>query len=108
MPRSQQPLRQWAVGNDYARNGFKNYRLSNDPGSHGRYYEFVNDRREKKVVVLHTNDPNRGIHAHAGTHKGAPDDPARFTYDFKEERYAKINDPKTKDHHLDIDTKCKR
>ncbi|WP_161804433.1 RHS repeat-associated core domain-containing protein [Lysinibacillus xylanilyticus] len=106
IPRSQQPVRQWTVGSDYNKHGYENYKVSNDQGSQGRYYEFVNDRGEKKVTVLHTNDPERAPHAHAGTHKGPPNDPKRFTYDFKEERYRKINDPKTKDHHLDI--KCKK
>ena len=32
---------------------------------HGRYYEFINNSGEKRVVALHNNDPNRAVHAHA-------------------------------------------
>ncbi|MER5082539.1 hypothetical protein KDV43_18495 [Providencia stuartii] len=49
-------------------------------------------------MLEHTNDPRAPYpHAHAGQAKiGA--DPK--TYDFKQDRYLKIDDPKTKDHHI--------
>ena len=86
-------MSQWTVGDDYSRLGQSNYRFSTDSGTHGRYYEFVNAHGESRVTVLHTNDG--GLHAHAGKPKGNA-----TTADFKLERYAKIIDPKTGDHHL--------
>ena len=40
IPRSQQPNRQWTVGND-PRRGQRNYKYSKDLDSHGRYYEYT-------------------------------------------------------------------
>ena len=59
----------------------------------------------KRVVVLHTNDPFRSTHAHAGMPK--PDNNP-YTYDFKnpENKYAAIDDiADKKDHHIDINCK---
>ncbi|MCZ5738387.1 HNH/endonuclease VII fold putative polymorphic toxin [Escherichia coli] len=57
IPRSQQPNRQWTVGNDPRRRGQTNYKYSEDLGSHGRYYEYTDAYGRKKVVVEHTADP---------------------------------------------------
>ncbi|HBB0804365.1 TPA: hypothetical protein J1A13_004790, partial [Escherichia coli] len=98
IPRSQQPNRQWTVGNDPRRRGQTNYKYSEDLGSHGRYYEYTDAYGRKKVVVEHTADPRTpGPHAHAGQPKPGADP---RTYDFKSDRYQKINDPVTKDHHI--------
>lgn len=108
IPRSQQPDRQWVEGDDVNRKGgnFANYEYNSNPTAHGRYYEFADDKGHKKVVVLHTNDPNRSVHAHAGKAKPKANP---FTYDFKhpDNRYLAIDDPRTKDHHIDIKKKCK-
>ncbi|KOP32161.1 Rhs family protein [Xenorhabdus sp. GDc328] len=98
VPRSQQPVRQWTVGNDPKRRGQTNYQYSEDAGSHGRYYEYVDARGHKKVVLEHTNDPRAPYpHAHAGQAKTGANPRA---YDFKQDRYQKINNPKTDDHHI--------
>nr|WP_240002130.1 RHS repeat-associated core domain-containing protein [Photorhabdus bodei] len=98
IPRSQQPVRQWTVGNDPKRRGQTNYQYSEDAGSHGRYYEYVDAKGHKKVILEHTNDPHAPYpHAHAGQAKKGAD--ARI-YDFKKNRYLKIDDPKTNDHHI--------
>ena len=98
IPRSQQPNRQWTVGNDPRRRGQTNYKYSEDLGSHGRYYEYTDAYGHKKVIAEHTADPRTsGPHVHAGQPKANSD--AR-TYDFKKDRYLKINDPATNDHHI--------
>ena len=117
IPRSQQPDRQWTVGNDVTRRGMTNYDFDPNPGRHGRYYEFTDARGHKKVVVEHTNDGNRRYknnnnnkdknngkpckHFHAGQ---AKDNANPRTYDFKRDRYKKI-DREIKegvlDHHID-------
>ena len=115
IPRSQQPDRQWTVGNNVTRRGMANYEFDPNPGRHGRYYEFTDARGHKKVVVEHTNDGNRRYkkndkdknsgkpckHFHAGQ---AKDNANPRTYDFKKDRYKKI-DREIKegvlDHHID-------
>ncbi|WP_323858896.1 HNH/endonuclease VII fold putative polymorphic toxin [Xenorhabdus doucetiae] len=98
IPRSQKPDRQWTVGNDPKRRGQTNYQYSEDLGSHGRYYEYKDAHGHKKVVLEHTADPRATHpHAHAGQAKTGAD-PRK--YDFKENRYQKITDPKTDDHHI--------
>lgn len=43
-------------------------------------------------------------HTHAGMPKGDPEDYANNrNYDFKNERYIKIDNPKTEDHHIYYD-----
>ncbi|WP_279721358.1 RHS repeat-associated core domain-containing protein [Chromobacterium haemolyticum] len=98
IPRSQQPTSQWQVGDDVTKQGFKNYKYATNPTHHGRFYEYVDARGHKKVVVEHTNDSNEKgpYHAHAGKAKG--DDPRN--YDFRTSPYQKINDPKTNYHHI--------
>ena len=99
VPRSQQPERQWEVGNDPKRRGMKNYKYDENPGAHGRYYEYKDAHGNKKVVAEHTNDPNRATkHVHAGEAKPKGDPK---TYDFKEDRYKNID---TKgDQHIDYE-----
>ncbi|WP_156176014.1 RHS repeat-associated core domain-containing protein [Hymenobacter terrenus] len=100
IPRSQQPETQWEVGNNVMRRGMKNYNYSENPTEHGRFYEYRNAQGEKRVVVEHTNDP-RGPHTHAGMPK---DNAKSMTYDFKAERYRKIDNPDPNsdgDHHID-------
>ncbi len=48
IPRSQQPVRQWTVGNDQKRRGQTNYQYSEELGSHGRYYEYRDANGHKK------------------------------------------------------------
>ena len=97
IPRSQQAAGQWQVGNDPRRRGSKNYVYSENPAEFGRFYEYADATGARKVVVEHTSDPRRGPHAHAGEAKGS--DPRN--YDFRNQRYQKIDDPKTGDHHVD-------
>ncbi len=100
IPRSQQPVRQWIVTGDFMKYGNNNYVVSNNPTAYGRYYEFIDASGDKKVVVLHTSDPNRNIHVHAGE---VPMDADKSIFDFKKERYDALDDIKNgKDHHLDI------
>lgn len=105
IPWSQQPVRQWIVTGDVTKYGNKNYVVSNNATSHGRYYEFVDAKGFKKVTVLHTSDPNIPTHAHAGK---VPSGGNQYTYDFKkpENRYTAIKDARHgKDHHLKIGCK---
>jgi hypothetical protein len=86
--RSQSPDRQWTVGSDASRAGHSNYRLSDDAGSHGRYYEYET-AKGTRVVVEHTSDPRApATHFHAGQPKG---DPARSGVDFQAERYQQVD-----------------
>ena len=87
IPYSQQPTRQWVVGDDVTRKGYKNYEYNTNPTAHGRYYEY-DTPLGKRVVAEHTNDITKGLHMHAGQPKGK--NPNIHTYDFKQERYAKI------------------
>ena len=87
IPYSQQPTRQWVVGDDVTRKGYKNYEYNTNPTAHGRYYEY-DTPLGKRVVAEHTNDTTKGLHMHAGQPKGK--NPNIHTYDFKQERYAKI------------------
>ena len=86
--RSQSPERQWTVGRDAARAGRSNYRLSDDAGSNGRYYEYET-ANGTRVVVEHTSDSRApSAHFHAGQPKG---DPARANVDFQTERYQQVD-----------------
>ncbi len=96
IPRSQQPSRQWQVGDDFNRSGQESYRYSKDSGTFGRYYEY-DTPQGKRVIVEHTNDGTP--HTHAGVPKG---DTAATCYDFKENRYQKIIGPDG-DHHIYYD-----
>jgi hypothetical protein len=102
IPRSQQPERQWEVGNDPKRQGMENYKYDENPGSHGRYYEYKDAAGNKRVVVDHTNDPNRATkHVHAGEAKGQKQGVDPKTYDFKKEKYQNIETGK--DTHIDYE-----
>jgi hypothetical protein len=95
VPRSQQPTKQWQVGDDITKKGanYANYKYDSNPGSHGRYYEF-NTPKGKRVVVDHVND---GVtHMHAGRPKPGAN---HFTYDFKVDKYQNIPLPNT-NHHI--------
>ena len=98
IPRSQQPSRQWTVGDDITKKGadYKNYQYSNNPTHHGRYYEY-DTPQGKKVIVEHTNDIEKGLPNHAGE---VPKDTNPLTYDFKnpDNRYSPIG--KDTDHHI--------
>ena len=95
VPRSQQPTRQWVVGDDVTRKDYKNYRYDTEPSHQGRYYEY-NTPNGKRVIVDHTNDIDQGLHTHAGKPKGNPND---INYDFKKNRYQKVIG-KDGDHHI--------
>lgn len=90
---SQQPSRQWTVGNNKTRSSLKNYKYDSNPTSHGRYYEY-DTPNGKRVIAEHTNDGQS--HFHAGEPKG---NSSSRTYDFKENRYQKING-QDGDHHI--------
>ncbi|ERN53907.1 T7SS effector LXG polymorphic toxin, partial [Alkalihalophilus marmarensis] len=95
VPRSQQPLRQWQVGDNINMKGgnFKNYEFSSNPTHHGRYFEYETPQG-KRVIVEHINDGR--MHTHAGKPK---DGANPFNYDFKKERYSNIYGS-NKDHHI--------
>ncbi len=90
-PRSQQPARQWTVGDDINKKGYdiKNYKYDSNPGTHGRYYEY-NTPTGKVVIAEHINDGKPHFHAGApkSTYTGNPHD-----YDFYNNRYSNIKIP---------------
>ncbi|MDI6504880.1 HNH/endonuclease VII fold putative polymorphic toxin [Bacillus wiedmannii] len=95
VPRSQQPTRQWQVGDVISKKGYesKNYEYSANHTHHGRYYEY-DTPQGKRVIVEHIND---GV---LHTHAGKPKDGANpYTYDFKKERYSNIYGSNN-DHHI--------
>ena len=98
IPRSQQPTRQWTIGDDITKKGgnYKNYEYSDNATHHGRYYEY-DTAQGKKIIVEHTNDLQQGLHTHAGE---VPKGANPLTYDFKnpDNRYKPIN--KDTDHHI--------
>jgi len=66
-----------------------NYRYSESPGSHGRYYEY-DAPGGRRVVAEHTSDPNNpGPHFHAGRLNDADED-------FFHDRYVPVDG----DHHF--------
>ncbi|EEM05458.1 sugar-binding protein [Bacillus pseudomycoides] len=86
VPMSQQPTRQWQVGDDIPKKGYesKNYEYSANHAQHGRYYEY-DTPQGKRVIFEHIND---GV---LHTHAGIPKDGANpYTSDFKKERYSNI------------------
>ncbi|MCY8008892.1 T7SS effector LXG polymorphic toxin [Bacillus haynesii] len=95
VPRSQQPTRQWQVGDDVTKKGvdYKNYEYSSNPTHHGRYYEY-DTPNGKMVVAEHTNDGK--LHTHAGK-PNEKENP--FNYDFKKKRYSNIYGSNG-DHHI--------
>ncbi|MDE7425419.1 MAG: hypothetical protein K2N51_17305 [Lachnospiraceae bacterium] len=97
--RSQQPVRQWTVGNDIYKKGgnYANYVYKSNPSHLGRFYEYETPHG-KIVIVEHTNDIEQGLHFHVGI---PPREVNEFTYDFKKHSYK----PKYKegDHHFRYD-----
>lgn len=87
--------RQWVNGDDINKKGFNNYIYDTEPSHNGRYYEY-DTPNGKRIIVDHTNDAEQGLHTHAGKPKGNDSD---MFYDFKENRYQKING-KNGDHHI--------
>ncbi|WP_372405174.1 HNH/endonuclease VII fold putative polymorphic toxin [Acinetobacter piscicola] len=75
-----------------------NYVYTDNPSHWGNFYQFKNASGELRVIVEHTGDAK--LHFHAGKAKGS--DPRN--YDFKNEKYQKIDfvDDLTKkaDHHI--------
>lgn len=95
IPKSQQPNRQWRVGDNVSKKGgyYRNYDYSSNRTHHGRYYEY-DTPHGKRVIVEHTND---GLfHTHAGKPKAGANP---FEYDFKKERYTNMYDF-SGDHHI--------
>lgn len=81
VPRSQQPNRQWVVGDDIYKKGgnYANYEYSDNSTHHGRYYEY-DTQNGKVVIVEHTNDGDN--HFHAGM--VSPNETVnRHSFDFK-------------------------
>ena len=102
IPRSQQPLMQWEVGNDVKKRGLRNYSYSDNPAEFGRFYLYENAEKQLRVVVEHIADPCGRSHFHAGKPKKGGDPK---NYNFKENRYQKIEFPtgdptKPFDHHI--------
>ena len=96
VPRTQQPVKQWVVGDDVTRKGFGNYVYKTNPSHHGRFYEY-DTPQGKRVVVEHTNDTAQGLHTHAGKPPDKINNP--MNYDLKKGRYQKIN-REDGDHHI--------
>jgi RHS repeat-associated protein len=88
IPRSQQPTRQWTVGDDPK----QQYRVSNyvydeSPGAHGIYYQYETPQGTR-VIVNHTNDPNApNPHFHAGQPKVGS-----FDVDMMGQRYQQVGE----------------
>ncbi|MFJ2403372.1 DUF6531 domain-containing protein [Streptomyces xanthochromogenes] len=88
IPRSQQPTRQWTVGDDPK----QQYRVSNyvydqNPGAHGIYYQYETPQGTR-VIVNHTNDPNApNPHFHAGQPKVGS-----FDVDMMGQRYQQVGE----------------
>ncbi|WP_368301996.1 hypothetical protein [Kluyvera sichuanensis] len=55
IPRSQQPNRQWTVGNNPMRRGQTNYKYSEGLGSHGRCYEYTDARGHHDHILIQGN-----------------------------------------------------
>ncbi|NJL55407.1 hypothetical protein HC928_09640 [bacterium] len=91
IPRSQQPVDQWTVGNDIQRSRTSNYRYSNDPGTHGWYYAY-NTPQGRRVIVEHTNDPNHPYpHFHAGEVRQSAQRVENIDgFDFRTQRYTSV------------------
>ena len=95
IPRSQQPIKQWIVGGEQSKKGMKNYSFSSNKKAYGRFYQYETPKGPR-VIVEHTEHKEQGLHFHAGKPKGG----MNLTYDFKKNRYQKIDDPNTGDHHV--------
>ncbi|GGT16412.1 hypothetical protein GCM10010271_19120 [Streptomyces kurssanovii] len=92
VPNSQQPVKQWEVGDDPTqRHRTSNYVYDPNPGAHGRYYQYETPQGTR-VIAEHTSDPNAPYpHFHAGQPKGGG-----HNVDMMGERYQQVGDK----HHL--------
>ncbi|WP_051857065.1 DUF6531 domain-containing protein [Streptomyces sp. NRRL S-1868] len=86
VPNSQQPVKQWTVGGDPAqRHRTSNYVYDENPGTHGRYYQYETPEGTR-LVVEHTADPHAPHpHFHAGKPKGGG-----HNIDMRNERYQQV------------------
>jgi RHS repeat-associated protein len=92
------PIDTWEVGPDPKRRGDPSYVYNTNPSHAGTWELHKTPGGEERVIVKHTNDPDRKCHVHEGKPKGGA---ATFT-DPKggDERYQKIDKPGG-DHHFD-------
>lgn len=87
IPHSQQPVRQWTVGNDVTRREMSNYSYDTNPGAHGRYHQF-DTPDGPRVIAEHTSDPRAPLpHFHAYEPKAGAGGIAPG------ERYARVDGP---------------
>ncbi|WP_199918930.1 HNH/endonuclease VII fold putative polymorphic toxin [Streptomyces sp. NRRL F-5053] len=86
VPNSQQPVKQWTVGGDPAqRHRTSNYVYDENPGAHGRYYQYETPEGTR-LVVEHTADPHAPHpHFHAGKPKGGG-----HNIDMRNEKYQQV------------------
>ena len=97
--RCQQPKKQWIVGGDAIRAGYK-YAQDN-PTGYGRYYEY-DTPNGIRVVVDYTSNKEKGLHFHTGQPQGKKNINSH-TYDFKKEKYLNIRlDGEAKDRYCHI------
>jgi RHS repeat-associated protein len=87
VPRSQQPARQWVVGDDVLRRDMTNYHFDPNPTGHGRYYQY-DTPQGTRLVVEHTSDPTKAPHFHAG----APKPLMPSNADMRGQRYAQVGE----------------
>jgi len=84
IPRSQQPSKQWTVGDNPSQQYRPNYTYDANPGARGRYYQYETPSGPR-VIAEHTSDPMaKDPHFHAGQ----PKDPA--IRDMQGERYQQV------------------
>ncbi|MFE5474767.1 DUF6531 domain-containing protein [Nocardia sp. NPDC056541] len=96
VPRSQQPTHQWEVGDDYNRQNHSNYHYSENPGAHGRYYQYETPEGSR-VIVEHTNDPQA---PHPHFHAGQPQEDVNVIGPNSQDMRGKIYKSVGGDHHL--------
>ncbi|MEU9995483.1 putative T7SS-secreted protein [Streptomyces sp. NPDC050848] len=88
IPNSQQPTKQWEVGDDESKQKrYSNYVYSTNQGSHGRYYQYETPEGTR-VIAEHTNDP-RAPYPHF--HAGRPPE-GTFNVDMMGKRYVQIGE----------------
>lgn len=92
VPNSQQPVKQWEIGDDPTkRHRTSNYVYDTNPGAHGRYYQYETPQGTR-VIAEHTRDPNAPYpHFHAGQPKSGG-----FNVDMMGQRYQQVGDK----HHI--------
>ncbi|MEU2240333.1 putative T7SS-secreted protein [Streptomyces sp. NPDC018338] len=88
IPNSQQPTKQWEVGDDETQQRrYSNYVYNTSPGSHGRYYQYETPNGTR-VIAEHTNDPEA---PHPHFHAGRPPE-GTFDVDMMGRRYVQIGE----------------